>query len=229
MARIALLAAAFATFAAQDKPNELTAAEKKAGWKLLFDGKTTDGWRGYKKDRMPDGWKVENGALVRVSGGGDIVTTEQFDNFELSLEWKIAPGGNSGIMYRVSESEGAPYMTGPEMQVLDNSKHADGKNPLTSAGACYALYPPPKDVTRPVGEWNRARILVNGNKVEHWLNGEKLVAYEIGSEDWNRKIAASKFKSWARFGKEPKGHICLQDHGDRVEYRSIKIRPLPAK
>jgi hypothetical protein len=208
---------------AQD--NELTDAEKKAGWRLLFDGKTTQGWRGYKSQACPDGWKVEDGALVRAGKGGDLVTVDEFDDFELVLEWRIAAGGNSGIMFRVSEDEGAPYMTGPECQVLDNAKHPDGKNPKTSAGSCYGLYAPSKDVMKP-GEWNKVRLVVQGSHVEHWLNGEKVVEYEIGSDEWNERIRKSKFKAWAKFGKNAKGHIDLQDHGDRVEYRNIKIRPL---
>jgi hypothetical protein len=213
-------------WAADAPPNTLTAKEKAEGWKLLFDGKTTDGWRGYKKEKMPDGWKVENGALARAGGGGDIVTIEQFDNFELSLEWKISEGGNSGIMYHVTEEFGAPYETGPEMQVLDNAKHGDGKNPLTSAGACYALYPPVKDVTKPVGEWNLVKLVCKGAHVEHWLNGTKLLEYEYGSDEWNKKIEGSKFKAWPKFGKNPKGHIDLQDHGNLVWFRNIKIRVL---
>lgn len=209
--------------------NTLTPEEKKAGWKLLFDGKTTEGWRGFKKDKLPDGWKVVDGALVRVDGGGDIVTTDPFANFELVLEWKVAEGGNSGIFFRVSEDEGAVYMTGPEMQVLDNAKHGDGRNALTSAGSCYGLYAPSKDVSKPAGEWNKARIAARGARIEHWLNGEKIVEYEIGGGDWNKKVSGSKFKAWPKFGKNGKGHIALQDHGDRVEYRGIKIRVLGDK
>jgi hypothetical protein len=209
--------------------NTLSAEEQKAGWKLLFDGKTSAGWRGYKKDKCPDGWKVEGGALARVGGGGDIVTVEAYDNFELALEWKVAEGGNSGIMYRVAETEGASYMTGPEYQLLDNKKHGDGKSTLTSAGSCYALYAPTKDVTKPAGQWNQARILVQVNHVEHWLNGERIVTYELGSDDWNKRVAASKFKDWPQFGKVARGHILLQDHGDRVEFRNIKIRPMGSK
>ncbi len=209
--------------------NTLTDDEKKAGWKLLFDGKTTEGWRAYKKDKITDGWQAVDGALARVGRGGDIVTVEQFDDFELAIDWKVADGGNSGIFFRVLETEGASYLTGPEMQVLDNAKHGDGKNTLTSAGSCYALYAPSKDVCKPAGEWNRVRIVAKGAKVEHWLNGEKIVEYEIGSEDWNAKVAASKFKTWKSFAKAAKGHLCLQDHGDRVEFKNIKIRAIAEK
>jgi hypothetical protein len=213
--------------------NTLTDAERAAGWKLLFDGKTTEGWRAYRGKTMPDKWQVVDGTLTfhpKASGkGGDIITVEQYDNFELALEWKIAPGGNSGIMYRVAETEDAPYYTGPEYQLLDNAKHADGRSRLTSAASCYALYAPSKDMTKPVGEWNKTRLIVNGSHVEHWLNGEKVVTYEIGSTGWEERVKASKFKDWKRFGKETKGHIDLQDHGDAIAFRNIKIRPLTAK
>lgn len=226
----ALSAAGAASAIAEPAPNSLTAQEKSDGWKLLFDGKTAAGWRGFRQKTMPDGWKAQDGALTRVDRGGDIVTEEQFDSFELKLEWKIAAGGNSGIFYRVTEEDDvdASWRTGIEMQVLDNAKHHDGKSPLTSAGSCYALYAPSKDVTRPVGEWNAVRLVVDGKRVEHWLNGEKIVEYEIDSEDWNKRVEGSKFKTMPKFGKAAKGHLCLQDHGDKVSYRSIKIKPLKA-
>src|SRR5262249_60222454 len=141
----------------------------------------------------------------------------------------IAEGGHSCLMYRVSEKFGVPYESGPEYQLLDNAKHSDGKNPLTSAASCYALYAPSKDETKPVGEWNKTRLVVNGHHVEHWLNGKKVVEYELGSADWNKRVKASKFKDLPKFGKEAKGHIDLQDHGNRVEFRNIKIRLLKEK
>jgi len=216
------------------KPNTLTAAEKKAGWKLLFDGKTTKGWRGYQKTTVPAAWKAEDGTLSfagKKDGveGGDLVTNDQYESFELALEWRIGEGGNSGVIYHVQESEDRPWKTGPEMQVLDNKKHKDGASPLTSAGSCYALYPVPKDVTRPVGQWNEARLLVDSGHVEHWLNGEKLVSYEKGSDDWNAKVAGSKFKEFANFGKTASGFIDLQDHNDPVAYRNIKLRVIKKK
>lgn len=213
--------------------NTLTAEEKSAGWKLLFDGKSTAGWRKYKGKEAGDKWQAKDGILVfdpkGGKTGGDIVTADRFDNFELVLEWKIVPGGNSGIMYRVSEEGNAPWHTGPEYQLLDNAKHADGKIPSRTAASCYDLYTPSSDKTVPVGEWNKTRIVVNGNKVEHWLNGDKVVSFELGSDDWNSKFKASKFKDLPKFGKEPKGHICLQDHGDRLEFRNIKVRVLTEK
>jgi hypothetical protein len=211
-------------------PNTLTDKEKKEGWDLLFDGKTTKGWRRYKGKGMPEKWKVIDGALVlkakEKGSGGDIVTEDEYDNFELKFDWKVTPGANSGVMYRVSEKYGAPYETGPEYQVLDNKKHADGRNPKTSAASCYALYAPSKDVTKPVGEWNHGRIVVHGNKVEHWLNDTKVVSYEFGSDDWNERVKRSKFKGEKDFGKMKKGYIDLQDHGDEIAYRNIKIRAL---
>jgi hypothetical protein len=219
--------------AKDEQPNTLTKEEKEAGWQLLFDGKTTKGWRQYRGKEVPDKWQVVEGALVfdpkSGKNGGDIVTEKKFANFELVLEWKISEGGNSGLMYRVSEKFGAPYESGPEYQLLDNAKHSDGKNRLTSAASCYALYAPAKDMTKPVGEWNKTRLVVNGNQVEHWLNGKKVVEYELGSADWKKRVADSKFKDLPKFGKEPKGHIDLQDHGNRVEFRNIKIRVLKEK
>ena len=207
--------------AAQD--NTLTEEEKKAGWKLLFDGKTTEGWKGYRKDAMPGGWKVVDGALVTKGKSGDICTVEEFADFELQVDWKISPGGNSGIMYRVAETKNAPYLTGPEYQLLDDEKHGDGRNPLTSAGSIYAVYPPAKKVLKPVGEWNHTKIILKGNHIEHWLNGEKMCEAEIGSEDWNARIAKSKWAKESGYAKEPKGKIDLQDHGDAVEFKNIKI------
>ncbi len=225
---------------AEDKPNNsMTDEEKTAGWKLLFDGKTTDGWRGYKKDSMPPGWKVIDGALVRVSGGAggkgagggdDIITVEQFDNFELQLEWKIVErAGNSGLILRASEDAVTSWHTGPEMQILDNAAYP-GRDVRQLAGACYDLYAPSKDVSRPRGEWNAVRVVADGRRIEHWLNGVKLLEYELGSDDWKARAAKSKFKDMKHFQEPPtKGHICLQDHTARIEYRNIKIRPLPPK
>ncbi|HET9276205.1 MAG TPA: DUF1080 domain-containing protein, partial [Gemmatimonadales bacterium] len=162
-------------------PNTLTPAERAAGWKLLFDGRTTAGWRGYRSDRMPPGWQVIDGALTRVEAAGDIITEQRFRDFELALEWKVDPGGNSGIFYRAIEGEGPIYRSAPEMQVLDDAAHADGRSRLTAAGANYGLYPAPPGVVKPAGEWNRVRILVRGNHVEHWLNDVRIVEYELGS------------------------------------------------
>jgi cytochrome c len=217
-----------------DEPNTLTDAEKAAGWKLLFDGKTTDGWRGYQRKDMPPGWKVEGGVLVRTSGGeggkgagggDDIVTTENYENFELSLQWKIVAVGNSGVLYHVSEEPPTSWHYAPEVQLLDNTAHPT-RDKRQLAGACYDLYAPSKDVTKPVGEWNTLRIKVDHNKVTHWLNGEQVTEYEIGSKDWNQRVSKSKFKDKLKFALAKTGPICLQDHSDRIEFRSIKVRKL---
>lgn len=227
-----LLAGAAPPAAAQAPlaPNALTPAEQAAGWELLFDGRTTAGWHGYGHHPVPDGWQVVDGALTRVGSGSDIVTDRVFRNFELRLEWKIAPGGNSGIMYRGVESDDPErplYYSAPEMQVLDDARHPDGKSPLTSAGSDYGLYPAPRGVVRPAGEWNAVWIVVRGSHVEHWLNGRLMVSYELGSRDWADRVAKSKFHEWPEYGKAAEGVIGLQDHGDRVAYRNIRIRGLP--
>ncbi len=207
-------------------PNTLTPAERAAGWHLLFDGRTTAGWRGFRQDTMPGGWQVVDGALTRVAAGGDIVTVDQFSSFELTADWKVAPGGNSGIFFHVTERAGAVYETGPEMQVLDDSGHTDGRSRLTAAGANFGLHPAPSGVVRPAGEWNRARLVVHGAHVEHWLNGVKVVEYELWSPDWEARVTASKFAQWPGYGRARSGHVALQDHGDRVAYRDIKIKAL---
>src|SRR2546430_1852185 len=223
---LALLPAIAPALSAQS-PNTLTPAERAAGWRLLFDGKTPAGWRGFKMDSLPSGWQVVNGALTRVAAAGDIVTREQFRDFELLLEWNVAPGGNSGIFYRASEDDDAIYWTAPEMQVLDDAGHPDGQSRLTAAGADYGLYPPPAGVVKPAGEWNQVRILADGNHVEQWLNGVKVVEYELGSPDWEAKVKASKFATHPRYGRNAEGYIGLQEHEYRVAFRNIKIRVLP--
>ena len=207
--------------------NVLTPAEQASGWRLLFDGRTTDGWRGYKQTSAPGGWQVVDGALTRTGSGGDIITAGTFANFELSLEWKVAPGGNSGIFYRASEDTDAIYWNAPEMQVLDDARHADGQSRLTGAGAAYGLYEVPAGIVKPAGEWNAVRLVVDGRHVEHWLNGVRVVQYEFWSPDWETRVQASKFAPHPRFGRNTEGHIGLQDHGDWVAYRNIKIRVLP--
>lgn len=233
VACLILLAAAVATAA---EPNTLTDAEKQQGWRLLFDGKTTGGWRGYKMDKMPPGWSVDNGALVRTKGGAggkgagggdDIVTTEDFESFELSLEVKIVRNGNSGVLYHVSEEPVTAWHFAPEVQVLDNASHPN-RDKRQHFAACYDLYAPTKDASKPVGEWNELRVKVDGPKVEHWLNGEKVTEYELWSDDWKARVSRSKFKGMPKFGTFKKGPICLQDHSDRVEFRNIKVRVLPA-
>ncbi len=208
--------------------NTLTDAEREASWRLLFDGQTLDAWRGYQQEDVPEGWAIEDGCLTRVGPGGDLITREQFKDFELSLEWKISEGGNSGIFFHVVEDYPHVFESGPEMQVLDNSRHPDGGNTTTSAGANYALHAPAVDATRPVGEFNHVLLRVVGNHVEHYLNGQKLLEYDLHSDDWKARVTASKFATMPGYGQSDTGHIALQDHGDKVWYRNIKIRVLNA-
>ncbi|HEX3159586.1 MAG TPA: DUF1080 domain-containing protein [Gemmatimonadaceae bacterium] len=205
----------------------LTAAQRAAGWRPLFDGATTAGWRGYHRDDVPAGWQVVDGALTRVAEAGDIVTVEEYESFELVLEWMVPPGGNSGVFYHVTDEGERTYTTGPEMQVLDDSGHADGGSRLTAAGAAYAIYPALPGAVKPAGQWNSARLVVNGAHVEHWLNGTKVVDYELWSPDWEARVQASKFASAPGYGRAKRGRIGLQDHGDRVAFRNILIRVLP--
>jgi hypothetical protein len=208
--------------------NSLTAAERAAGWRLLFDGATTTGWRGYKSQAMPNGWRAENGTLTKDGSVGDILTADQFANFELTLDWKIAKGGNAGVFYRGTEEYGHIYWSAPEYQLLDDANAPDGKSPLTSAAAAYALYPPPAGIVKPAGEWNSTRIIVNGAHVEHWLNGQKVVQYELWSPDWEAKVKASKFKDWPNYGRAKSGYIAIQgDHNGVLALRNIKLRTLP--
>jgi len=218
------LGAGGASAVAQAQPNTLTPAEQKAGWRLLFDGQTTKGWRSYTADSMPDGWQVVDGALTRVSRAGDIITKDKYRDFELMVDWMVPPGANSGIFYRAALGSEAIYWSAPEFQVLDDARHADGKSLLTSSGSVYGLYPAIPGVAKPAGEWNTARIVVRGNHVEHWLNGKQFASYELGSEEWKTKVKASKFAAWPEYGKATEGYIGLQDHGDRVAFRNIKIK-----
>jgi hypothetical protein len=213
--------------ASQSPQNMLTADEQALGFRLLFDGNSGKGWRGYRQATLPAGWQVVDGALTRVAAAGDIVSTDEFANFELRLQWRIERGGNSGIMYRVSEDLENSYESGPEMQVLDDANNREGADPLTAAGANYGLYPATPGHSRPAGEWNDVRIVVDGARVEHWLNGTRVTAYELWSPDWKGRVAATKFRQWPTFGLNKSGRIALQDHDNRVSYRSIRIRTLP--
>ncbi|WP_291912771.1 DUF1080 domain-containing protein [Chitinophaga sp. CB10] len=231
----AALAAFICTAASAQTINTLTAKEKKAGWKLLFDGKTTNGWHTYLKNEASPAWKVEDGALVldqeaKKNGapGGDLVTNDEFENYELSLQWKISEGGNSGIIFGVHESPEfhATYETGPEMQVLDDERHKDGKIPKHNSGDLYDLKKSAKPAVKPVGQWNTAQIIKKDGHLTLKLNGVTTVTTTIGTPEWDALVANSKFKTWKGFGKYQKGHIALQDHGDVVSYRDIKIRQL---
>ena len=211
--------------------NQLTDAEKDAGWKLLFDGQTTTGWRNFGKETISQGWRVLDGALCRVDKtAGDIITVGQFDNFILELDYKVPAHANSGIMCRVSEDEKRAPFSGIEFQLLDNT---DPKGDSQKAGWAYALYQPPldpqtgrpQDATKPVGEWNHVKLVYRGAHVEYWMNGVKYLEFEIGSADFNQRLAASKFATWPKFAKNNTGHIALQgDHGD-VCFANIKLLP----
>ncbi|MEZ4416606.1 MAG: DUF1080 domain-containing protein [Gemmatimonadota bacterium] len=210
----------------QSMINRLTPEEEAAGWRLLFNGQDLDGWRVFHGD-APTGWAAVDGELRRVGQGGDLITTEQYANFELALEWKLGPGGNSGILLRVDEASERSYHSGPEMQVLDDEAHRDGLSRLTAAGSNYALHPAPEGVVRPVGEWNQVRIVYDGAHVQHWLNGRKIVEYELWTPEWEALVQGSKFAEWPEYGRATRGHIGLQDHGDAVAYRNIKLLELP--
>jgi hypothetical protein len=206
-------------------PNTLTLKDQASGWRLLFDGKTTIGWRGYRQQSIPAGWKVVDQALTRVGPATDIITFDQFGDFELTIDWNLAAGGNSGILYRVTEDDDVSWKTAPEFQVIDNA-YKEPLKPGQLAGANYDLHPPSRDATKPIGSWNETRIVARGSHVEHWLNGHKVVEYELWSDDWKRRVQESKFKDLAHYAVARKGHIGLQDHGDQVAFRNIKIREI---
>jgi hypothetical protein len=213
--------------AADSAPNTLTDAEKAAGWKLLFDGKTTAGWRNYQKPDIAAGWKVEDGALVRgTERAGDIITTEKFAAFEFSMEYNISPGGNSGLMFHVTEDGRVAWHTGPEIQIQDISSRA--KDPQ-KPGWLYQLYRSEVDASKPAGEWNEIRLLITPEKCATWMNGQLYYEFVKGSKDWDERVAKSKFASLENFGKPTSGHICLQDHGNPVKFRNIKIRVIDGK
>lgn len=219
-----------ATYQERAAHNTLSSDEQAAGWKLLLDGKTAQ-FRGFKKEKLPASWKVDGGMLMLVPGlggddRGDIVTLDQYQDFEFACDWRVDKGGNSGIMYRCTEDKTYPWETGPEMQILDNTGHQDGKKKQTSAGSLYDLLPCAYDVVRPAGEWNHAMIRVKGTRVEHWLNGFKVVECDLASEDYKKAHAASKWTKMPDFATRAKGFIALQDHGDPVWFRDIKVREL---
>lgn len=225
-------------------PNTLTAKEKKDGWKLLFDGKTTKGWRGAYKESFPEhGWTVDNGLLtIQKSNGsesqsfGDIVTTDEYADFDLIFDFRLTDGANSGIKYFVVEHQPKPKGSafGLEFQVLDDDKHPDaklGRDGDRTVGSLYDLIPAKDKKANPIGEWNTGRVVSKGMHVEHWLNGKKVVEYERGSEAFRKLVAISKYaapeyNANGRFGEAPKGHLLLQDHGEQVSYRNIKVKTL---
>jgi len=218
--------------------NTLSEAQKSEGWQLLFDGQTTNGWHKYGNQPVGSAWKVAEGALYldtsskqdgKIVGGGDIVTDQEFENFHLKLEWKIAKNGNSGIMFYVNEDTtkyNRPYHTGPEMQVLDNEGHPDNKYPTHRAGDLYDLISCSKETVKPAGEWNQVEIRSLNGKLDFFLNGENVISTTMWDDKWKQMIAKSKFKEWPDFGTYKKGRICLQDHDNQVWYRNIMIRSL---
>ncbi|HUR21939.1 MAG TPA: DUF1080 domain-containing protein [Vicinamibacterales bacterium] len=201
-------------------------ARQQSEWVSLFDGKTIAHWRGFKEKGVPAGWKVVDRAITRVAEGVDLVSLEQYADFEFEFEWKVPPGGNSGVMFHVTEALEQTYHSGPEFQILDNARHEDGKNPLTTAASSHSIAAPNHDMTKPVGEWNQSKLLVKGPHVEHWLNGMKVVEYELWSPEWKAKVKASKFNQWPEYGMQKTGHLVLQNHGDHVQFRNLRVRRL---
>lgn len=205
----------------------LTAEQRAAGWRSLFDGTNTSAWRGYKSQNFPAGWRIVDGVLTKNGEVGDIMTRDQFGNFQLALDWKLSPKGNAGIFYRGTEGYDHIYWSAPEYQLLDDAAHDDGKNRLTAAGANYALYPSPAGIVKPADQWNSTLIVANRNTVQHWLNGQKLLEYEIGSPDWEAKVKASKFNEYPNYGRATRGHIGIQgDHEGTLSIRNVRIREL---
>jgi Domain of Unknown Function (DUF1080) len=195
-------------------------------WKPLIDP-SMSAWRAYKTTTMPDSWHVMDGVLSKSGSAEDLVSRDQYGDFELSWDWMLTKGGNAGVFYRTSEEYEKVYWSGPEYQLLDDANHPDGRNRLTSAGAAYALYAPPAGVVKAAGEWNSSRIVARGNHVEHWLNGQKVVDYDLMSPDWEAKVKASKFIDWPHYGRAARGAIALQgDHDGMLSIRNMQVREL---
>jgi Domain of Unknown Function (DUF1080) len=226
--KAALLAGAWLLAAGVSSDVSAQGAAPKAKWHTLFEGKMLDTFRGWRSEGMPEGWHVVDGTLAKEGAVDDLVTKEQFGNFELEIDWKIGKEGNSGVFYRATREYDHIYWSGPEYQLLDDANAPDGRSRLTAAGAAYGLYGPPAGVVKPFGEWNKTRIIVNGDHVEHWLNGQRVVEYDFGSPDWKAKVAASKFSKYPNYGLAKKGYIGIQgDHPGSLELRHIRIRELP--
>ena len=203
---------------------EMATRAAAGGWRILG----LPSFRGYESDAVPDGWTVSGEEITKSRGVGDIMTKDQFANFELTLEWKMGKGGNSGIFYRATKEYEHIYWSGTEYQLEDNEYASDNKSADRWAGSAYALYGVPRDAVKPFDQWNTTRIIVNGAHVEHWLNGQKVVEYELWSPDWKARVAASKFKDWPRFGLATRGYIGIQgDHPGTLSLRNIRIRELP--
>lgn len=229
-----LLALLFAGSACSPKMNKLTSAEEKANWQLLFDGKTTNGWHTYGLTATR-GWAVKNGELIALGEAGqegsanDIVSDREFENFDLMLEWKISPGGNSGVFFNVVEDPQkykTVYATGPEYQLVDDIGFPEKLENWQKSGANYAMNPPARSVVKPVGEFNLTRIRVDKGHVEHWLNGVKVVDYQMWTPQWENLVKTGKWKEYPGYGRAKKGRLALQDHGNQIWFRNIKIREL---
>ena len=222
--------APFAALAAE--PNTLTPEEKEQGFELLFDGKTLDGWRTFKEDKPREQWKVIDGAITLTEGGGgDLATKEMFGDFDFRCEWKIVHGGNSGIIWHSTEDHGQPWVTGPEYQILDSFSSPDHKYPheieaKNLAGGLYALKTAKAEWSKPAGEWNKARILIEGTKITLYLNGNITAEVDTTTDDWKEMLSKSKFAGWDFFNKAEKGHIVFQDHGDSVSFRTVRVKKL---
>ena len=220
------------TTSTETLPNALSSEEATSGWKLLFDGNSLNGWRTYQ-NKKSDSWSVKDGSLYckgsdsdKTDLRADMITNDQFENFELSIDWKISPKGNSGLMYMVTEGSKAAYMTGPEYQIVDDIGFPAKLEDWQKTGANYAMNPAPEAAPNAVGEWNHTRVVVNKGHVEHWLNGKKIVEYELGSDKWKAEKAKGKWKDTPEYGMSKKGHIALQDHGSEAWFRNIKIKDL---
>ncbi len=215
-----------------DDDNKLTNAEKKEGWKLLFDGKTKTGWRTYQ-NKGADSWSVNDGTLHSKGSSanygeinGDLITESEFENFELSVDWKISPKGNSGILYMVKEDTIPSYESGPEYQIIDDKNFPEKLEDWQKTAADYAMYTAPTAAPKEAGQWNHAHIVINKNHVEHWLNGKKVVEYELYSDDWQKRKMSGKWKDYPMYGLTKKGHIELQNHGSEAWFKNIKIKEL---
>ena len=214
----------------KQKDNTLTKKEIKEGWTLLFDGTTMNGWRIYQ-NKKADGWDVKNGELYCKESGvtlrADLITTKQYENFELQIDWKIAPKENGGIIYMVTEENPASYLSGPEYQLIDDDGYPEKLKNTQLTGANYDMNPPTAKVNKPAGEYNHTKIVVNKGHVEHWLNGTKVVDYQLWSPEWEQLKAKSKWKDAKTYGMSKAGYIALQDHGGGVTFKNIKLKTLP--
>ena len=209
------------------QPNTLTEAERRDGWRLLFDGTSLNGWRQYQGDAVPAAWRVVDGTITKNVPTEDIVTRDQFGDFELTFDWKVATGGNAGVFYRATEEYEKVYWSATEYQLLDDANARDGRVANTSAGAAYALYAAPRGAVKPAGEWNTGRIVARGAHIEHWLNGTKMADFEAGSPEWEAIVKGNKFKDWPNYGRARRGFIALQgDHSGDLALRNIKIREI---